>query len=315
MSMMLAPVTLPNNTDVIQLGGPDSISAIRIADESAFHLSVAMNGNGGTYPIDAWTADVIYTKDFPGWDGSITITSLTILTNNAGAPATSALITIFGKQEQVKGTYPVGLSRLNNIGNAVNTNVTSTNSIDNEGNPAPTQIITSIVSGDGTNKAVSLTNDGVFSIGTAAHPGSISFDNGKITSDGAGQLNLANGILNLAGNDILDASGVNTSLISTSGHNIQFQIPKGNVLATIDSTGINSLGIGVNFNIGRIKDINNGSALSGTINHGLSGTPAAVVDTCNSSSSSATVGASNYTTTQFTLTIGGGLNGRWVAYR
>lgn len=132
------------------------------------------------------------------------------------------------------------------------------------------------------------------------------------------------------GNNAVDANVLQAvsggALFIKNASSIQMQVPSGTNVLSLASTGITStvditangqitVANGVNYNVGRIKDINNGSNLSGTINHGLSGTPNAVLATCNTASSSATVGASSYTSTQFTLTIGGGLNGRWVAYR
>ena len=135
---------------------------------------------------------------------------------------------------------------------------------------------------------------------------------------------LSNGKLGTAATgDIIDASGADTSLKVRGATNaIHLQAPAGTDVATFAYNQITfnqglqmANGHIIQFNIGQIKDLNNGTANSGTINHGLTGTPAAVLCVCDTASSSATVGAYSYTSTQFGMTIGGALNGRWVAYR
>src|SRR5258708_24249151 len=79
------------------------------------------------------------------------------------------------------------LVRQTNVGNSIKTAVVGTSTLVNDGNAANTQFIEATVLGDGAS-AVSLTNDAVLKLGTAAHPGSIGFDNAKITSNGAGTL-------------------------------------------------------------------------------------------------------------------------------
>jgi hypothetical protein len=158
--------------------------------------------------------------------------------------------------------------------------------------------------------------------------GSLSADNGAIITDGAGKITTISQILGwilgtktlgqASAGDILDANTTNQTYLKGGAAGAIFMQPaSGTTSWSFDNNGDLTIhaNAGLNFNVGRIKDINNGSALSGTINHGLSGTPGAVVNTCNTASSSATVGAYSYTSTQFGMTIGGSLNGRWVAYR
>jgi hypothetical protein len=63
----------------------------------------------------------------------------------------------------------------------------SATSINNTGNTAGTAILQATVSGDGT-PAVKITNDGTLTIGNGTHNGSVSVDNGSVTTDGAGNL-------------------------------------------------------------------------------------------------------------------------------
>jgi hypothetical protein len=67
----------------------------------------------------------------------------------------------------------------------------SATAINNTGNAAGTSVLASTVSGDGT-PAVSLNNDGTLVLGNGTHPGSVSLDNAKITSDGSGNLTVQN---------------------------------------------------------------------------------------------------------------------------
>jgi hypothetical protein len=89
---------------------------------------------------------------------------------------------------------------------------------------------------------------------------------------------------------------------------------------TLGGGALSTPGNGVNFNVGRIKDINNGTVTTSgsvTVNHGLSGLPGAVVVTPTTSGSTATNAAYSYTSTQFTLLNGSGVSMafRWLAYR
>jgi len=140
----------------------------------------------------------------------------------------------------------------------------------------------------------------------------------------ANGVNITSGkVYNTNGQVILDASGGDTALNALGSTNaIHLASPSGTDVAKFAYNQINFYqglamqnGHIIAFNIGQIKDLNNGTALSGTINHGLTGSPAAVLATCDSTSSSATTGAYSYTSTQFGLTVGGSLNARWVAYR
>jgi hypothetical protein len=130
--------------------------------------------------------------------------------------------------------------------------------------------------------------------------------------------NLPGGRLGVsAAGDVLDAASSTATYIKSrgAGGGFHFQTPDGSDQVTIDNVG-NVAMFGFTMRTGGMHDLNNGSNLSGTINHGLvGGTPSWVLATCNTTSSSATTGAYSYTTTQFGLTVGGGLNAEWVAKR
>jgi hypothetical protein len=361
---MLSPITLPF-TDSIKVGDPSSISAIRVANESAYSLRVEMEGNGGNYPIDAFTGDVIYVKQYPGWSGAITITAQLILTNIGGAPSTKAQLTIFGVNETVSGTYPIAYNRLTNTGNVVTTSGGSVAQLVNDGNPAGTQIIEATVSGD-VASAVSMTNDGIIVIGTAANKGSftligpISIDNGAIVSNGSGQLTITGTVKatqfdsslyrDSAGNDgMVITAGTLTRIQSAT--QVVAQVPAGstqfavtNALTTISNGFVANNGETVNngsftvnsanVNFTNIINANSGLNLienflhgitSGTftstgsnqtINHGMAGTPFAVLCECDDTTSTTTHSAFSYTSTNFTFRANNtGVVIRWVALR
>lgn len=281
-----------------------------IYNESNISLTFSFQ-NGNTAYVPAWMA-VIYAGTF----GNVNVTwQQQVILVSSNPPVSQVIVEVYDCNELVPGTFPTALVRQTNVGNTVSTSGGTLGSVVNDGNVAATQFIEATVLGD-SGSAVSLTNDAVLILGTITNKGSLNL---KGPATIGGDVLLTTGKIGKAVSaDIIDASGADTYIKCRAGGVIHFQQPNGST--TWDMGNVNGDltcqgGGGINYNIGRIKDINNGSALSGTVNHGLSGTPGAVLATCNSAGSSATVGASSYTSTQFTLTIGGALNGRWVAYR
>ena len=334
-----------------------NIKALVIGNESGYTCTVTLVGGDVQKTLYPSTVDWYQVTD--GFKGDVIVLPTPLLNNLSSFPATSIIIdAIHLNDPEEASMYPVSLNRNTNIGNSVSTSVTSTNAIDNENNPAGTSIIKSIVSGDGTNQAVSLTNDAVFTLGDAAHHGSISIDNGKITSDGSGDLtvggtlsvtgastvtgvftataaggstvsnavqlnggnNLPAGRLGIAADgDILDANAANDVYLKargTGGGGVHMQVPGGTDIVTFDSFGLNMHGHKITLNVGGLKDINQGTvAANGTVNHGLSGTPAAVLLTTNNGTNSSTNGAYSYTTTQFSVFMANPMTTEWWCYR
>jgi|SRR5882724_838707 len=142
--------------------------------------------NGSSAYLPAWVA-TIYCGNFGGqvvrWAQQSVIASLL-------APISLVIIEAYGAQECILNIFPATLVRQTNVGNSIKTAVVGTSTLVNDGNAAATQFIEATVLGDGAS-AVSLTNDAIFKLGTAAHPGSVSFDNALITSNGAGTLRAA----------------------------------------------------------------------------------------------------------------------------
>lgn len=119
-----------------------------------------------------------------------------------------------------------------------------------------------------------------------------------------------------ASGDVLDASSVNTYLKSRSGGDILMQVPNGTSTWKFTGNDLSCLnGGGINFNVGRIKDINALSgAGTGTFNHGLSGTPN-YVGPMDNTVGSQTMGADTYTSTQVHITAGASHAWKGVCYR
>lgn len=124
-------------------------------------------------------------------------------------------------------------------------------------------------------------------------------------------------------------TNANTTAIATNTSNIttlQGQVTGLNSAATdthITSDGSGNETVvsltapnGVNYNVGRIKDINSGNfSASGTINHGLSGTPSNVLLTPSVNGSTFAVSAFSFTSTQFGATLSTPGNTDFLAYR
>ena len=176
--------------------------------------------NGHTAYVPAWTAVL-----FAGPFGNVNVTwaQQTILSGAGQAPLSQVVVETYDCHEPVPGTFPAPLVRQANVGNSLNLS-TSTTSIVNDGNAAGTQIVEATPSGDASS-AVKLTNDGKLTIGNATHPGQISLDNGKITSDGSGDLTVG-GTLSATGNTFLSGTLAVTSNSSFSNGNV-----------TIDTSG------------------------------------------------------------------------------
>ena len=141
-----------------------------------------------------------------------------------------------------------------------------------------------------------------------------------------------------ADGDILDGSASTQTYIKTrsggtvDGQGIIFQVPNGTEVAAL-TQGVTSSGARgnngqltvdqINFVTNEIRGVNTGHlSIAGnsavTVNHGLDGSPAAVLLTTDQATSSGTNSAYSYTSTQFTAFNGAPtttLDYRWWAYR
>ena len=145
---------------------------IQVINESPYLLGLNFSGLGSIdFPI-SHREDIYMPRGYTG--------SLVITPSNYGytaafvAAAPSAFVTVngFGPGE-IKNPQSVALARLNNVGNTVSGVAGTASNLNNTGNPAGTNIISSTVSGD-AQQAFSVSNDGIVAIGDAAHGGSLS---------------------------------------------------------------------------------------------------------------------------------------------
>ena len=333
------PYDLSNGNPVTaRVNGYPDTACMVIFNESPYFINVQLDASNSV-SLPAYTADIVPVSS--GFSGNMSITPLTYLTAQGQAPATSVFISTYGGNDPLTRLlfsgmptgYPIALARLSNIGNSLNVS-TSATSLVNDNNPLATQIIESTPSG-APGSTIVVTNSGDVTIkgdvaGVLTTLLQIISASSTVNISATGKQTNVNGNLTVAQNFLVTngkvgMSGAGDFIDASSGTDAYFKCPgtnatvhlrdnSGTEYCTFTPAGVNPQN-GINFTVGRIKEINSGSNVSGTINHGLSGVPTAVLVTCNTSLSSATVGASNYTSTQFRLDVGGGLNGRWVAYR
>lgn len=150
-----------------------------VYNESSVGIQLSFQNGYSSY-VPAWVAQ-IYCGDFGG--SLVSWTQLNIL-NSAGSPLALVVVEAYDSTEQVLNMYPFGLPRQTNVGNSL---VTAVATLSNDGNPPGTVFVEATVAGDSTS-AVTLTNNAILTLGSTANPGHISLDNGKITSDGSGNL-------------------------------------------------------------------------------------------------------------------------------
>lgn len=196
MSNFLGTLTITANTRTTFTTPVDGLKAIRIGNESGLTVIVSLQSGAVEKTLYPSTVDWFPVRQ--GYSGTININPMVVLNNVTTFPASELLFDAIGINESEDGSqYPMALPRVTNQGNSAVVPGAST-SIVNDGNAANTQILEATVSGDGSS-AVLLTNDGKLTIGTTANPGQVSFDNGKISSDGAGHLTLGRLVFRGAG--------------------------------------------------------------------------------------------------------------------
>lgn len=306
------PQANPTGTFNIQI----TQGKVKFSNESCQNLVVTFaNGDSDKVPAGY---EYIFCVNQSGTTISYTVIS------SLNLPCIDAVdVTIFDPGEKIEGVYPSPLVRQTIVGNSLNL-ATSTTSIVNDGNVAGTQIIEAKVSGDVTS-TVTLTNDAILVLGDAAHNGSLtvfgptSLDNGAITTNGTGTATIVEVDTNTIkapadGASVFSVTAGNTRVQSTA--NVSIQIPSGTTKWLFTGSDLSCIGGGgINFNVGRIKDINSVSGGgSGTFNHGLSGTPLVFIPMDNTSGSQ-TMGASSFTGTQVVVTAGAGHAWKAITYR
>ncbi len=208
--------------------------------------------------------------------------------DSSAPPISQVTILALDANEPAPGTFPYAINHQLSLGNSVPLS-TSATSIANDGNAISTPILESTVSGDASS-CVRMSNDGVFAIGTAAHPGSVSFDDGLIFSDGSGGFSLARW---LYANLIIALSGNDLTLSVATGHKIALQV-NGSDVADFTGNGV-TFQQNIKMNNGSVEFFEGAiaressftGAASGFYNHGMSAAPNWIGPMCNVSGSQA----------------------------
>ena len=279
------PATLTKDTFTV----PQSSYAgsMVIWNESNISLTLTFQTGDSAY-IPAWGAR----KFYGSYGGSIITWEQQAQLASNQPPLSQVIVEVYAQGENVPDIFPQSLaSRQNNVGNA-STVTTAASSVQNDGNVAGTSVIESTVSGD-IPSCVTFSNDGILSIGNATHPGSVSFDNGGITSNGAGQLTA----VQTAGGIITGSTLTLTGALSTDAGKF-----------TSDGAGgLTALSIALQH--GSISRIAKAGPFTVTtvltaFNHGLTATPdfvIAMIDSASALGHSVYIDFGSFTTTQVKL--------------
>lgn len=169
--------------------------------------------------------------------------------SNSNTPS-QIVVETYAPGEQIVETYPAPLVRSTTVGNTVTTAGGAATELLNIGNNPLTPVFDVQTAGDAS--ASTMTNDNVWSIGTATNPGTYSFQNGRFDLDGAGNMNLNNLVIQLLnGSFIQDTTNSAGALVLTAG------VPTHLAAVTLLNNGSLTLG--------------NASQESGTVNIDLAG--------------------------------------------
>jgi hypothetical protein len=190
------PASAPNG--YMDIGAADPGSKVLFYNLSVVNILLNFD-NGNTDILHAgeakwWTLDG--TTATLAWEQYSVLQATAAISEVSGA--------LYGPDETIQGTYPTSLIHQVNVANpnGVNTNVSSTNSIDNEGNPNGTQIIRAVPQGASA-PTVTLDNNGNLML------------DGSLIMSGVAQIQLSNNVPLQA----LDNTGTPRTLTSMSTQN------------------------------------------------------------------------------------------------
>lgn len=320
-------------------------ACIIVYNESPYFLDVQLDA-GSSYPIPAGTADIVPVAQ--GFSGNVKLIPTTYLTTQGQAPSTVAILVSNGINDSVTRLYskglptgfPLAFNRLFNLGNNINVG-TSSSSVVNDGNTPPLQLIESTPAGspgptwygdiDGTLVIQGLVGSILTQL-LNIDAASSTVDIGALTQyvNVLGNLAVAQSLIVSSGQlgrvsagDMLEASSTDIYLKSQAVNGtIHFRDGVGTEYGTFNSAGFNANN-GVNFTLGRIKEITSnrftftaGAGGVQTINHGMGGTPNAVLICCADTTSTATNSVFNLTSTSFQVRSAvNNIRYQWLAYR
>jgi hypothetical protein len=314
-------------------GFPNGQGKMVVYNESNINLTLAW-GSFQTY-CPAWTA-MLYCVNTNDVNINWTIQSQL---QSGGSPISQVIVETYNQNEPVLGTFPAPLVRSTNIGNSVPLG-TSSISISNTGNSPLTPII-EVQPSDATSNTIYCDNSGNFTV-FSDNAGSLSsllqliggaspaviIGNSGLLAQVLGSLTIAgNGIINgqlTTGDVLLVSSGSDPKISSDSSGDINLDVPAGTRIMQINSGGVDLTTVGkyaltakaINFTTGSLSRVSQFSGTgNGTFNHGLGVTPDYFCTlACNTSNSSQTIGIAGKTSTQCTVTTGGGLGWSATAY-
>lgn len=183
MSIPLNPIIISSTTSIsVALKQTAAARALKVSNKSSFDLQLTGFGGFGSRWLASGVEDLLIDQGESSGQLSINAFNTANLQN---PPSGACLITVYLKDEPLPvGNWPVSIPS-----QVVNSVSNTTSIVENDGNPAGTVFVGSIVTGDGTNKSVSITNDGIVIIGDVANPGSLTLAgpailNGALTAKG-----------------------------------------------------------------------------------------------------------------------------------
>ncbi len=144
----------PGRSLPLSLGNPLSVAALVLYNQSPNELTVIYGSGGLTIP--PYVGDCIYLND-SNYSGQITITP-TSLSSAANAPSSVVTGYTYAAGETVRGTFPVNLGQLTNVGNG-SLPVTSAQAVINDGNAPLTTVVEATQTGQ-TTSSLKMLNDG-----------------------------------------------------------------------------------------------------------------------------------------------------------
>lgn len=152
----LGPYTVTSGTPFpIAVGVSDNAASVLITNGSQLGLALDF-GNQQTAQVEPYTVEQFDLTAIPGFIGVITCTPVNLLTLQQ-PPSAYAYARVYARGETIPGTYPLALPRNIGIGNS--TVPTTVNTVQNDGNPAPTQVVEATPQGAITSQLV-WRNDG-----------------------------------------------------------------------------------------------------------------------------------------------------------
>lgn len=297
-----------------------------VFNESNVGLSITFS-DGTTGYAPAWTA-TLFTQPVPS--PNVTWTQKSMLAGSETS-ISQVLIESYLPAETINGTYPASIQHNAFITNTVSTNaVTTSNVLSNESSAATLQVID--IGTTTNNKDIVINNDGsavwkveqggvqhkVLTASTTGNPGQ--FGQSSDTLEILGKLQVDSGLIGVAASgDVINASGLDTTLSSRGSGNVVHLASAGVDNATFDSNGIHLSRGTINLLHKSISGINYGSGTTvaspsfSTIAHGLGSSIVFALAVVNSTSSTTTMGITWDNTNVYVTGFNAGVPFVWLA--